>query len=281
MALKDILKKDGHFIKIDFGALRRLFRDAKIKIKFFSDNKIEVHHHYDSSQTLHINTAKIKEDKEQEEQLKEMLHSAIDAEYTVLDSKSEKTVIDYKEEEKTEDYSKVIDFFKDKLPPRDLEIIKAALYVRRCFKRGESVDKLKMDIIHIHGKRGNNIVNLCTAGYFESYLVPLYDILIEDKETKTEAIDDFFSVFDTMAEELPFSVFVCYKMGREEVKNQIIKKLESNVKYSIKFLNIHGIGTHNIKTIRDTISEIEKSRKFKKTINEKNKIISVRLELER
>lgn len=285
MGLKEIIdrwKKGGPLINIDFGQLRQLFRDGKIKISLFSNNKVEIHHHYDeSTKTLHVNTNEIIKNAAQKKEFKDTLRYEIDAEYTIIDEKSENTVLDYKEEEKSSFFKKVVEFFKDKISPQDLEIIKAALYVRRCFERGEGIEGLKEGIRQRHGKRGNNIANLCTSSYFENYLMPVYEHLVKISESERDAQEEFNNVFNTMAEELPISVFMCHKMSADEVKKQIINKVENNSKYGVRFLNIHGIGTHNIKTIQSTVAELEKTRDFKKNIklDEKRQIISVRLEL--
>ena len=270
-----IWKKGRPLINIDFRELRELLKD--VNIKFFSDNKNEIHHHYDqSSKILNINAAQL--DQKQKEHLKVELRSAINADYTIIENEATDRVNDFKKEEKSSDYQKVVDFFKNKVSLLDLEIIRAALYIRRCFRRRENIDTLKWDVSQKHGQRGNNIVNLCTAGYFEDYLMPFFDLVSENAVDEQEALREFDILFNTIVIGLPFTIFVCYKMNVDEVKSIIMDKVKKNLKYGLKFLNIHGIGIQNIKKIHETILELEETIKIKKSINEKNNIIFVRLE---
>lgn len=277
MSLKDTLEKfkkgDFSFFKFDFSSLSELAKD--IKVKLFSDNKVEIHHHYDnSSKTVNFNLSKLSD--EEKGHLSGALHSAIEADYSVIEDGARKTIKDLKEEESGSGSSKILEFFKDKVSPQDLEIIRGSLYIRSLFRNGVNIDQLKAEITQKHGQRGKNIVNLCTAGYLEEWLMPIYESIKDTHNDVLEILKAFRKFFNKLVEELPFSIFVCHFMSKENIGLQIRNKM----KYGFKFVNIHGIGSSNVKTIRDTVSELEQTGQFKKPITEvdKNNMISVRIE---
>ncbi|MFQ5621510.1 MAG: hypothetical protein ACE5FT_06745 [Candidatus Nanoarchaeia archaeon] len=69
----------------------------------------------------------------------------------------------------------ILTFFKTLIPEDDYLALEASLFLRHIFMTSGNVKKLKGDIRNRFGDRGNNIANLCTAGYFEEFLMPLYN----------------------------------------------------------------------------------------------------------
>lgn len=64
------------------------------------------------------------------------------------------------------------------IPPQDLPLLRACLFLRLKHQRGERVDVLKGQIMRIYGNRGCNFANLCTAGYLEAEFLPVYEELL-------------------------------------------------------------------------------------------------------
>ncbi|MEE8403261.1 MAG: hypothetical protein V3R93_05875 [Candidatus Hydrothermarchaeaceae archaeon] len=145
-------------------------------------------------------------------------------------------------------------------------------------KAGECSDiiyKLKGDIIKKHGKRGLNISNLCSAGYFETMIRPLYEEMKKDPDFSNEK---FMEKYDIIINEEAFAIFVSGSMSVDNVKNAIQQKIERNLKYGVKFVNIHGIGKGNVEKIREALSYIEGIySNINKTLEEKENIIFVKL----
>ena len=287
MGLSDLIDKlkKGQ-IKIfnfeaDFSKLTHLIKTGDIILKLFSGNtKTENHLHVDNSKHLTINITQL--DQSGQDKLKNILNELKEDGYTLLEDKSNKRLADIVTEEQTDTSKKFLDFFRDKISPQDLEIVRGALYVKTLFDKGErNLDVLKADIRQKYGQRGNNIVNLCSAKYFESYLIPYYEHLSKTEVDKQEISRKFVGLFNTLAVELPFTVFVYHHMTAEEVLKQIASKFE----YGAEFVNIHGIGVHNVSTIKEVVEEIRKSygeENISVSIEEEKKqIIKARIELRR
>ena len=264
----------------DFSKLTHLIKTGAIKLKLFSDNtKTENHLHIDNSKHLTINIPDLSQDSQ--DKLKNILHELKEDGHTLLEDKSNSRFNDIITEEQTDASKKALEFFRDKISSQDLAIVRAALYIKSLFDKGErNLDLLKADIRHKHGQRGNNIVNLCSAEYFENYLIPYHEHLVKTEADKQEISRKFSELFNILATELPFTVFVYHDMTDEKIVKQVALKL----KYGAEFVNIHGIGEHNVSTINKALEEIKKAygeENIATDITKEKKIIKVRIELKR
>lgn len=276
--IKEWIIKGSSLVKFDFSSLKNLIQADKNKLKLFSNNKVGFNVNIDkSTKIIYVNTSKL--NSSEEKSLADVLKELKDTGYTILDDKSHHVLEDLRSEEDQDENKKILGFFKDKVPPEDLEIIRAALYIKACFVKNINIDELKSGIRQRHGQRGNNIVNLYSARYFENYFIPFYNYLCKNRATEADAKREFYTVFDLVARELPFVVFVCYRKTADEVKDEVLAKF----KYGMGIVNIHGIGPHNVITIKDALAEIEKVYGSDKldisTKEEKKQIIHVRIEI--
>ncbi len=158
------------------------------------------------------------------------------------------------------DDSKTRKFFKNIIPSVDYEALEAALYIRSEFNKGEDVSELKQDIRETFGERGSNIANLCTAGYFEGFLKPLFN---------NESIERFKELYELIVGKAVIAVFVHSGMKERDITRQIKNKINVSMRYGIPILYIHGIGPDNVAKIKKFIEEKEElSNFFNKTIYE-------------
>lgn len=139
--------------------------------------------------------------------------------------------------------SAVIDFFSKIIPEKDLETLEASLFLRSKFQNGENISSLKKDIINRFGERGSNISNLCTAGYFEMFLIPLYNASPES----------FPKMYEDIVNNSMMALFVNRKTKASDIPIEIEKNIKLSKKYGIKQFHIHGIGEANIKKIKKCI----------------------------
>jgi hypothetical protein len=163
---------------------------------------------------------------------------------------------------------KVLGFFHEAITKEDLEALEAALYLRKKFLEKCDIRYLKQDIRTRFGDRGNHIANLCTAGYFENFFMPLYN----------SSRENFEKIYEVVVSKSAMAIFVNSQMNDIEIADKIKRKLEISKKYGLKFLHIHGIGELNIRTIRNCLEENKELFKFyDKDIFEKDSIIIVEL----
>ncbi|MCK5215721.1 MAG: hypothetical protein KAR05_10255 [Candidatus Omnitrophica bacterium] len=210
--------------------------------------------------------------KEIQNRADELLPLALDEGYTFLQRDAQELMEDFKEKEKESEIKEAVSFLRGKIPDFDINIWRAALYLRAQFKLGnkEKTNFLKRQIMEKYGDKGRNIANLCSANYLEDFLIPLFNALKEND--KNDVFNDkFLKVYSKVVDDLPFIIFVNHSMGEEEIKRQI--QIKRN--YGIKALNLHGIGRENIAKIKKVLSFVEENSDcpIKKEIREGNEVI--------
>lgn len=254
---------------INFNKLRHLFKTGIIKL--FSDN---TRNHYQDNRVININIyPDVLKPLEREKLIDEIKYAINEGNQTLLRENAQKRIEDFRKEEQEKDSIQITNFFRGKVPEKDLTIIRGALYIRQCFKRGENIGDLKLDVMLKHGERGKNIVNLCTAGYFEEYIIPFYDVVLKQKGNEEEALKAFHCYFDRVANELPFTIFV----RQDRTPEYVIEEVKRKVEYGTKFVNIHGIGEHNVKTVYEAIAQLGELPNFESSVEQESKIIFARL----
>lgn len=146
----------------------------------------------------------------------------------------------------------LVKFFDGKISDENLDILKSALYIRHVYAQGKSVVRLKESLVERYGEKARNIANLCSAGYFESFMRPLYDELSKLPDFTSS---QFVKGFDLIVTTAPFTVFVHRSMTQADVHDKIKVKLQETKRYGLPNLNIHGIGYENIHKIYKVLDE--------------------------
>ena len=146
-------------------------------------------------------------------------------------------------------------FINESIVEKDRTILLSALIIRDHFLKGDSeiVNRLKSQIIMSHLDRGKNIANLCTSNYLESLIIPLHTYLVCEKSNESL----FSEIYEAIVTETPCAVFVSHGKNHEDIKKEILEKLELVKKYGWKKVSVHGIGEDNVKEIKKLICEIE------------------------
>lgn len=210
------------------------------------------------------------------DELKKLIKASLEEKYLIIDESAQKRIEDFSSVNSTIIFQSTYDFFKGKIPSSDLEILRASLYVKTVYERGESVNDLKWQIMQKYGVRGKNIVNLCTAGYFDSIIKPLYGEMLKRAGFTPE---DFTSTYNKIIEHYTFAVFVSSRMTKDELKKEITSKIEDNKKYGVKSMNIHGLGEENVKKIVEVLSELKDLIKETPEINSRIDYIIVKISI--
>jgi len=179
----------------------------------------------------------------------------------LLEDSCKKTIEDFRNQEKTAETQEKIKFLDKKIPPDDLNVWRAALYLRHCDNTSElkgRVDGLKYQLMQKYGDKGRNIANLCTANYLEDWLMPAYNELSETLNNDDLIKKEFGKIYSHLVNELPFTIFVCRTMSTKGLKDEIMRRKE----FGINFVNIHAIGNDNVQKVKAVIPDIEKESHY-------------------
>jgi len=232
-------------IHIDLSGLK------SAKVSLFSGNKdgslVKIDRS-DHSVHIQLNVASSQlDDPKKRHQLLSAIHNA------VLETPNQPILEDYAlsvveditktEQDIQNEAPQTFEYFEDKIPSADLPILRAALYIRSVHQRGLQVWQMKSDIMERYGTRGANIANLCSAGYFESQLKPMYEELATRPNFSRQLFIDNYNV---IVDSAPFAVFIGRSRSVDNLVKEVEQKLQINKKYGIAQMNIHAIGAENV-----------------------------------
>lgn len=203
---------------------------------------------------LTINSAKIGAEKLLDFQ-KSLEESVVIEGNILMEGEAQEILTDFEKVEEEGGSRSLLDFFKGRINSMDFEVLRASFYVKSVYDRGNRVmvARLKEQITSRYGQRGANIVNLCTAGYFSSFVKPLFEEFIKD--SKFEPIW-LANAFDNIVNNSPIAIFVNHTMTKSGLIKEIKSHMSRNKAYGIHNINIHGIGEENIKNIGEALHEI-------------------------
>lgn len=157
------------------------------------------------------------------------------------------------------------EFIQKKLPQKDRSIWYSALILKEQFSKGDKneVNRLKTEMSISNPGRGGNIANLCSAGYLESHIMPLYKFLVSEKGNEQL----FLTIYETIVMEFPFAVFVSQGRGLKDLQSEVKTKIDMVRNYGWKKVSVHGIGESNVKKIMEIAMEIQKENKDLKSVD--------------
>lgn len=221
------------------------------EIHLFSGNKIINNTYTKNVLTININHESINKNPEV---LKTILRTNQENGGLIIESESLIRLADFKKIDSEASTQNFLAEFKGKIPQSDLEILRYSIYLKVVFNRGDSVDRLKTDIVERFGYRGRNICNLYSAGYFKSQIKVLYDLMFQQPDFSQEK---FMQLYELIVTESPYAIFVSRQMTSSELLSKVKTKIETSKKYGINYLNIHGIGDENIRIISTVLEQLK------------------------
>jgi len=242
-------------------------------VKILNNNKFGSLLNIDNRKQLVINIGKL-ETKQQEESLKKLIKEAVGEKNPILETQSQNLLENFESAESQTQNKELIEYFEGKLPGKDLQIFRASLYLKVVLDqndRGEA-SKLKSDITDRYGKRGANIANLTTAGYFSTVIKPLYE---EMRAIEGFTIEEFHKKYEIIVEQYLFAIFVNRDMTIESLKLDIKRKIDRNRMYGVRKLDIHGIGHSNVIKIQDALKQLKNELTASPAIEQHRDILRV------
>jgi len=154
-------------------------------------------------------------------------------------------LIEYSDYSSGNEDQAILDFFLGVLKSNDYSALKMALFLRSQSKKNKSVDVYKVDIRERFGDRGNNIANLCSAGYFEDEFMSLYDNISND---------DFWKYYEMVVGDKARALFVHRGMNLNAIEKEVEKMVAKALKYHMDDFRIHGKGVGNVAVISSFVS---------------------------
>lgn len=181
-------------------------------------------------------------------QLKKALKKHFDLDQALFIEESKKNLLDRLYKYNSNADNQLLEFFEPILSRNDYLVLRDSLFIRsEFFNKGASVGLLKADIRSRYGERGNVICNLCTAGYFEAIMIPLWNT--DQKE--------FYEYYDIAIDRGITALFVNSGMTVKDIESAIHHKLTSAKSYGLKHFHIHGIGKVNIDKINKCLHKLK------------------------
>jgi len=261
----NIFDKLKSIVNVDISKLKELH----IGVIGNNNTSIKIEYH-DNRTILGIDPNTV--DSLEKDKVIQILRTVIDAKGLVIEEKSKKLLDDFKSEDKLQTNQDILSYFKGKLPGQDLEILRASLFIQSEFVKGHSIESLKKDVRNRYGTRGNNIVNLYSAGYFGTVIKPLLE---EMSARKDFSITIFFARYEVIVTQVTFAVFVNRRISSTELRNEVMAKIALNKKYGIKKLNLHGIGIDNVNKIQELLTSIRQEIQWPPQIDSEKGFITV------
>lgn len=243
--------------KVFESKFRDLFANNTFKLFDFSRNSTYTLETKDGEKLLIDLT---KSDDTEKKAIKEILDNSIqnDGELFLTNKDAKKTEQIKRNLPKDTD-DELLNFYSDKLNSDTLKALEMSLVVRNAFKNKEVIIELKRDIIYKFPEFGNNICNLTSSNYFETYFKELYDIMSEEESFK---IDDYQKEVGWIIKSLPYMVFINRFKSLEEFSGEVKFKLSKLKKYGTNKLKLHAIGKDNVEKALKIVEEYKDKREI-------------------
>jgi len=258
MKFFDWLKTNGLInVNVNFPNLKNVKILSDISIK----SPINIKKNSDNAQLdIRINPQKLT-DPESVERVRKMLRAAVAEGGELIETSTQGLISEVGQFQNDPENIILREKLSKVIPHRDAAIWEAALFIRRQHREGHSVSELKTDIRLRYGDKGKNIANLCSTGYLEEIIIPIYDEL----SSKPDFVySEFKSQYDVIVTKYPFAVFISRTETSDDAMKEIKEKIEYNKTYGVPSLNIHAISQENIEKITDILNKDDIKALFSK-----------------
>jgi hypothetical protein len=148
-------------------------------------------------------------------------------------------------------------YFKPRLSTRDFSLMRTGFYLRHLKQVDPAKVSAEWSNIQMNTDRSERkVINLASAGYFESYFRPLASAY----DKKGKSCGDFQKQFEKTIDDMHFVVFVSKQMSVGALVGQVIDKAKRNIKYRVKddIIYLHAMGHQSISIVNDSLPELRK-----------------------
>lgn len=188
-----------------------------------------------------------------------------------LDDGSRQLASNVEVAERRQSEGQLVEFFKDKLRPRDWQILRTGLYIEFLVSQGMATKDIREGVIRNHGTRGKNLLNLAAAGHFETHIKPLYEELAKTPGFTTQV---FYEEFERILREMPFAIFVNSTMTPQDLATMINERAEAARAYSVdqRKIYIHAWGP-NVRTVDTCLVDL--GHTYKVAANKRIEVVAI------
>jgi hypothetical protein len=179
--------------------------------------------------------------------LLEIIRLIHDADNLIWKASKQEVLNSFKEYSSHNEDSTTLEFFSKILSADDFSALKLSLYLRSqlAVHKNKDIRVYKEDIRDRFGERGNNIANLCTAGYFEMEFMPLYNEVTEE---------EFYKYYEIAVGKRARALFVNSGMDVADIEKAFEETLAKAIRYYMSEFRIHGKGNVNVSNIKKFFS---------------------------
>lgn len=157
--------------------------------------------------------------------------------------------------EKKPTIAALLEYFKPRLSPRHLNLMRTGLYIRHLNETDPAKVRAEWQKIQSNTDRvERRIINLASAGYFENYFEPLAQSYDEEED----GIEHFKDEFEQIIDSPHFVVFVSAEMTPGGLVREVIIKARKNIKFRVRdeFIYVHAMGGASIATVQTAVEDL-------------------------
>lgn len=208
--------------------------------------------HIDNSTTNNYNFTFNITDKDIDEETKKILQESFHSgKIQFLYKNSEQEISGYNAFAQNSPIEELTSFFSRKISPEDILLLRTGLYVQHLNNIGDVDQAIRIRDHASKDRRSRNIINLASAGYFESYIKPIF----ENNEPEIATIE-----YNDIVRYMPETIFINNKMAPEDIALEVDDKIQEKEQYHIAVskIMINGIGQQCIQSIEEAIIILNK-----------------------
>lgn len=191
-------------------------------------------------------------DKELEE-LKPLMQGYENKEVLFLGQDEKKLYGNVRTFEDTPEARGLLRFFKNKIPARHFALMRTGLYIKylRTTGKKEDAQMIRDQLSELADAKERRIVNLASAGYYQTYFRPLYNELSK----QPNGVEQFNQEYNQALDVLNFAIFVHFGMSVNDVVEKVTERAVKNIKYGVRIdtITVHGIGV-NVETVKEAVA---------------------------
>lgn len=154
--------------------------------------------------------------------------------------------------EKDSGQTELIEYFKDKINSFDLQCLRTGLYVSSLLATGQKKKAAGIrERAASRSRRARNIINMASAGYFGTYIRPIFE---------NSPLEKASAEYEEAVKYMPEMIFVNSGMTDGHVVNAIEEKIRKKEKYhlQVKKIIVNGLGSC-VETIQKVEAILSKS----------------------